>query len=207
MPCACAPALLQLRREVDERWPSRDRASDGCCGDQAHRARKSDHNPTGGYAHALDIDEDIAPGLGPAPLLPLAAHLLADGRTKYVIYEATIWYRACNTCGPGRCRGHRYTGANSHALHLHLSIHTWATHDTRPWLAGWTHPEEDPLAKFTEQDLRRIVTETVVAVLRSEGITHQVAETRRMFDADNVAGEVRRNLRRIGRAVGAQEIE
>lgn len=135
MSCRCAPALIQLRREVDDRWPRRDKASDGCCGDTAHRARKSDHNPDArGYAHALDIDEDLSPG---ADLMWLIPVLMADPRTKYVIYEGLIHY-------PGS-RPRKYTGINAHRQHLHVSIKSTATHVTARWLPAGAPIEEDDM--------------------------------------------------------------
>jgi hypothetical protein len=126
MACTCAPALLQLRKEINAKWPDRDKASDGCCGDDAHAARKSDHNPDAdGYAHALDIDENLTDNVGSlAFLVPV---LLADSRTKYVIYEGEIHYPPATT--------KPYTGVNAHKQHLHLSIKGTATFETRPWLA------------------------------------------------------------------------
>lgn len=125
MTCRCAPALLTLRDQVNLRWPNRDKTSDGCCGDPAHASRKSDHNPTNGFAHAIDIDEHIAPNMGDQPLWPLAEVLMADIRCRYVIYEARILYPD----GTDKA----YTGPNAHKHHLHLSIKTTATHDTRLW--------------------------------------------------------------------------
>ena len=40
-----APALVQLRQELNARWPGRSKASDGTIGDAAHKARVSEHNP------------------------------------------------------------------------------------------------------------------------------------------------------------------
>ena len=54
-----APSLVQLRNEINRRWPNRDKTSDGWIGDPAHQATKSDHNPDSkGCVHALDIDKD-----------------------------------------------------------------------------------------------------------------------------------------------------
>jgi hypothetical protein len=50
-------AGIQLREQVDDAFPDRDRTSDGWIGDKRHSARKSDHNPTAeGIVRALDID-------------------------------------------------------------------------------------------------------------------------------------------------------
>lgn len=141
--CTCAPALVQLRRQVDDAWPGRDRKSDGCCGDDDHRNRKSDHNPAAnGYAHALDIDEDIVAGMGDRPLWDFAVHLLADVRVRYLIYEAQLLYP------DGRIKP--YSGVNAHRHHLHISIHTRSTHDNRPWGTVPGPHQEDDMPKPTD---------------------------------------------------------
>lgn len=136
MACRCSPALLTLRDQWNLAFPTRDKSSDGCCGDPAHAARTSDHNPDAyGYAHAYDLDEDFLTGRGDRPLMFYVPLLLGDSRTKYVIYERNIWWRACNTHG-AKCwdaGGHAYNGANAHEHHLHLSIVATATHETRLW--------------------------------------------------------------------------
>lgn len=146
MSCRCAPSLVALRKQIDVAYPGRDRASDGCCGDPAHAARKSDHNPTNGYAHALDIDEDVASGRGDAALMFLVPLLLGDPRTKYLIYEARIFYAACSA-HRGVCPGHAYSGPNAHTHHLHISIKSTATHDVSAWRIT-----EPPAARPEEDD-------------------------------------------------------
>lgn len=139
MACKCAPALLQLRKEVDARWPGRDKASDGCCGDAAHASRRSDHNAdASGFAHAEDIDENVVDQIDPQPLWALGITLLSDTRTKYLIYEGRLLYPD----GTNK----RYTGINAHEHHLHISIKPGTEGDTRRWLI----PQEqlvDPLVQ------------------------------------------------------------
>lgn len=157
--CTCAPSLLQLRREFNTIWPLRDKASDGCCGDAAHAARKSDHNPDAtGFAHAYDTDEDLTASLH--TLMWLVRHLLSDDRTKYVIYEGRIYYP------DGTSK--KYTGANAHEHHLHLSTKAGTHNDTRSWgiaeaaRAAGVYPgipptpsteQDDDLMAFSKQDL------------------------------------------------------
>ena len=182
MSCRCAPALIVARNELNAVWPNRDRGSDGCCGDAAHRARKSDHNPrtTGpgkGFAAAYDYDEDIATDLGDRELTGVGLVLLGDPRTKYLIYEAQLLYP------DGTVRA--YTGVNAHRSHLHHSIHDWAIHDTRPWgIARAFQPQEDDLTPDQAQQLNRV--ETALGVLLDQ--THKIkAETDKLYSGATIS--------------------
>ena len=126
-----ARSLVQLRNEVNSRWPRRSMASDGWIGDAAHSARKSDHNPDWGapgnrrgVVRALDIttrgiDVDL-----------LLKHTTNDSRVAYVIYNRRIYTHS---------RGwYRYTGSNPHTNHVHISIaHTpTAENNTKLWFGS-----------------------------------------------------------------------
>lgn len=149
--CLCSPSLRRLQSELNDRWPDRDKSSDGCCASAAHSKQnpRSDHEPVDGYAHALDIDENLQPSTDPKPLLWLAPILLRDSRAKYVIYEKRIYYAACKAHGAGcfDAGGHAYDGINAHDKHLHLSVQPTATFETRSWLAVLDEkkPEEDDM--------------------------------------------------------------
>lgn len=115
-----ARSLVQLRNEVNSRWPKRSTVSDGWIGDASHSARKSDHNPDWGaprnrrgVVRALDI---TARGIDVDLLLK---HTTNDARVAYVIYNRRIYTHA---------RGwYRYTGSNPHTTHVHVSAgHTAA---------------------------------------------------------------------------------
>jgi hypothetical protein len=101
-----APALVALRRALDERWPGRSRVADrilGCEGDHAR-------------GNAIDISYD--PVSGP-DLDRLAAALVRDPRTAVILWRGRI-------AKPGIASGawRPYTGfaEGAHAGHLHLSI-------------------------------------------------------------------------------------
>lgn len=178
MACTCAPALITARNELNACWPNRDRGSDGCCGDAAHRARKSDHNPrtsgaAKGFAAAYDYDEDIASGLGDRELTGFGLILLADPRTKMLIYEAEALYPD-GTVRP-------YTGVNAHKSHLHHSIHDWAVHDTSPWniAAAFALPVEPPDPSEEDDDMKDLVfisPNGQIALLRGDRFTAITAE-------------------------------
>jgi peptidoglycan hydrolase-like protein with peptidoglycan-binding domain len=133
-----APSLQQLRNEVNARWPSRSRASDGWLGDARHQRSKSQHNPVGhpngpangtaGAVHALDITSS---GVDP---LALVGAILGDSRVWYIIYDRTIWSHTYNW------KPRPYLGA-AHTTHVHISLRSEnqraalnAERSTRPWL-------------------------------------------------------------------------
>jgi GNAT superfamily N-acetyltransferase len=96
-------AGVTLRAQVNKRWPTRDKASDGWWGDRSHAARKSDHNPDKhGWVHALDIDIDLL-GKGKRARSRKVAQELADqlieyarsgapgsDRIKYIVFDNRI---------------------------------------------------------------------------------------------------------------------
>ena len=119
-----APSLAQLRREINARWPGRDKSTDGTIGDAAHSSRVSDHNPNARRSvNAIDIDED---GIDAWGLVDLA---ITDPRVNYVIYERKIWQRKHGF------KPRPYSGINAHTKHIHVSIiqSAWAEQDTDPW--------------------------------------------------------------------------
>lgn len=155
MACKCAPALDVLKRQIDERWPNRDKASDGCCGDAAHASRTSDHNPdSSGYAHARDIDRDLGDNTDPHVLAEI---LLADHRAKYVIFDRHIGFLQHR--GLPVAAWPPYSGVNAHTHHIHISIQPTATHDVSLWALPTA--QEDDLTP--EQDARLTNVEKAVA--------------------------------------------
>lgn len=125
-------ALLQLLSQVNEKWPHRSKVSDGELGDLAHSQRKSDHNPnSAGVVQALDITND--PNTGPVSR-GIAEALIAsrDSRIKYVISNRQI---CAGSDGPSPWVWRKYTGANPHEHHVHISVKDAAKFydDASPW--------------------------------------------------------------------------
>jgi len=84
----------QLREQLDDAFPHRERKSDGWIGDAAHSNRKSDHNPdpSNGIVRAM------------------------DKRISYIIYAGKI------ASAKSLWRFRPYTGINRHDSHIHISF-------------------------------------------------------------------------------------
>lgn len=124
------PALTTLRSQINAKWPTRDRESDGWVGDTSHQRRVSDHNPdANGWVHAIDVDKD---GVDTDLLLRIAT---ADARINYVIFDGHIYSRQYNF------RKRIYTGINAHRHHMHFSaMHGALAMDGRLWDLGTSAP-------------------------------------------------------------------
>lgn len=147
-----APALAVLRAEINQRWPNRDRASDGWIGDAAHQATKSDHNPNErGSVDALDVDVD---GVTVAEIL---AAVERHPSAHYWIYNRQIADR------DDGWRRRPYSGPSPHTEHLHVSIRQTRTaeQDTRPWGLR----EDDIMATLDE--LRAVVRQELTDIRSS----------------------------------------
>jgi hypothetical protein len=157
------PAGVALRDQINERWPKRDKASDGWIGDTAHAARTSDHNPDPhGWVHALDIDHDFgAPGDDEKFLAQLLAYIRAGddhGVVSYIVHanrlaQATTGWRWVPR-------------ALDHQAHIHISFtHAAETHGEPFTLPIFTRalwdghiPDYDNVIKAEAEGLANIAT-------------------------------------------------
>lgn len=117
----------QLREQIDDDYPERDRKSDGWIADARHIAKgTSDHIPRNGMVRALDIDANL--NAHPEETYSLVEKLrktakCGDKRIKYIIYDGKImspilgWKRRT------------YKGANPHRSHFHISFTTLGDKD------------------------------------------------------------------------------
>jgi hypothetical protein len=115
-------ASLVLVREINARWPNRDKASDGTIGDAAHASRSSDHNPWvvvngQGVVRARDIDRD---GIDAGWLAEYLRGLGAKGDPRLTGGGYVIWNRRITT--PDFRAWKAYTGSNPHTAHVHVSF-------------------------------------------------------------------------------------
>lgn len=126
-----AKSLEKLRAQVNDRWPGRDKSSDGSIGDESHSARTSDHNPNDdGVVCAIDITHDPRSGCD-AGVLAEKLRASRDPRIKYLISNKRI----CNSAATGgkpAWAWRPYTGKNPHDHHVHISV-KGDYDNTSPW--------------------------------------------------------------------------
>lgn len=112
----------QLREQIDDAFADRDRTSDGWVGDTRHAARPSDHNPdANGWVRAIDVDRDLSGKAKPDIMPDLADQIRLAGksgekRISYIIFDGRIASSRFNW------RWRKYTGANKHNHHCHISF-------------------------------------------------------------------------------------
>jgi hypothetical protein len=123
-------AAVQLREQIDDSFPDRDRASDGWIGDTRHAARKSDHNPDEqGWVRAIDVDRDLFKGSKPDIMPDLVDQLRrackakTETRISYIIFDERICSKILNW------KWRKYKGANKHTKHAHFSFKKEADND------------------------------------------------------------------------------
>jgi hypothetical protein len=132
---------VTLRDQLNERFPGRDKSSDGWIGDAAHAARgnASQHNPDkNGWVKALDVDANFGVGKW------------RNGRNAQALADQIVAYAASGLPGANRVlnvvfndqvasgtykaswwkfRGKGY----SHFQHVHISFTAKAEKDGQPW--------------------------------------------------------------------------
>jgi hypothetical protein len=112
----------QLRLQVDDSYPDRNRTSDGWIGDTRHQARPSDHNPDAeGIVRAIDIDRDLSGKTKPDLMPDLADQLRlcakrGDKRISYIIFDGRI------ASSKKAWAWRPYDGSNKHNHHCHISF-------------------------------------------------------------------------------------
>lgn len=112
-----ANSLITLRNQLNGMFPARSKASDGAIGDQAHAARKSEHNPNAaGVVRAIDVTHDPKNGVD-CHELAKALCTSKDNRVLYIIWNGRITVQGTNLQ-----KWKPYPGKNAHTHHLHISV-------------------------------------------------------------------------------------
>jgi hypothetical protein len=113
----------QLREQIDDDYPDRDRRSDGAQADARHYATNpsSDHIPRNGIVRAIDIDANL--NSHPEETYALVEKIRkcakrGDKRIKYIIYDGKIMSPILNW------KRRKYRGVNPHRSHFHISFTT-----------------------------------------------------------------------------------
>jgi hypothetical protein len=127
------PCLDEGRDQLNERFPHRDKASDGSIGDAAHQAETSSHNPddeSGVSAEwddhdgiheirARDYDKDLNdPDVTAEDVVQFIVKMARNGTfwwIRYIIFNGRIWHERDGFVT------HAYTGASKHTEHWHIT--------------------------------------------------------------------------------------
>lgn len=199
-----APALVQLRQELNARWPGRSKASDGTIGDAAHKSRVSEHNPDeDGVVRAMDV---TAAGINVQELLDAA---IRDDRVHYVIFNRKIYSRTHGWAPRD------YKGASPHTKHVHISLRNRtsedasratverAAADTSPWFgsAPATPPTSTTLKKGSRGPTVARLQEGLVKIFPAYRL--HVAPKGKLLAVDGIFGDhtaawVKEFQRRVG---------
>lgn len=168
-----APAIQQLRTDVNRAFPGRNRVHDGTWGDAAHQARRSDHN-TG---DAMDVTHDPASGLSGDVI---AAYAIRDPRVKYVIWNRRIYDR--RNPGAGWQPYSRWRRM-PHDEHVHISVTQAGRADTSPWAFSPTGPHPsiniEGESRFEDVDPREIERRRQAEARERAAAERRAAEERR----------------------------
>jgi hypothetical protein len=166
-----APAIQQLRTDVNTSWPKRNKEWDGTWGDERHKkkGKRSDHNS----GDAIDVDI-TAPGFTGPQGDALAAYAIRDPRVKYVIWNRRIY----NPSMPG-WRPYSDWKKHPHDHHVHVSVSEAARADTAPF--AWTLQGPPPPidlpgeTKFEDNDPQAIEA-AAMAKAKAEAAAKKAAE-------------------------------
>ena len=121
-----APSLVQLRKEIKGRWPTRQRSLDGSIGDAAHRARVSEHNPdSNGIVRAIDIDVRSNGKYSKEIANAILDAVIKDPRIHYVVHNRKIYSR---TYGWVK----RNFGGIAHENWIHVSLRNNSSNSATP---------------------------------------------------------------------------
>lgn len=123
-------SLLTLLKQINTLAPNRSKVSDGWIGDAKHASRHSDHNAEpDGTVDARDFTNDPNGGMDSQKLCD-ALVASRDYRISYIICNGKI---IAGRKGPKPWVPRKYSGANSHHHHIHVSVLDEGQDDKTPW--------------------------------------------------------------------------
>lgn len=117
-------SAAQLREQIDDSFPDRDRSSDGWIADARHMsAGNSDHIPDASSAvvRAIDLDRDLS-GKAKPDVMPYLAEQIrvaakfGEKRIAYIIFDGRI------ASSKKSWAWRPYNGFNKHNHHCHISF-------------------------------------------------------------------------------------
>lgn len=126
--------LADLRTQLNEAAPNRDKSSDGWIGDEAHQDRTSSHNPddTSGSkpewdgdsdkiaeVRAVDFDTDLRAEFTMRDFVKLLVTQCRAGLhpyIRYIIFDGVIYHKHRNNY-----EAREYTGNDQHTGHCHVN--------------------------------------------------------------------------------------
>jgi len=143
-----APALVDLRAELNTLNPDRDKRSDGTIGDAAHAATSSKHNPnSAGAVRAFDCDRT-----GPWPgrtfdeivAVVVTRHRSGvDDRLQNVIWNRRVASRSWGWTWRA------YSGTNAHTEHAHFEVRDLAYYWNKHGPFGLLEEDDVTKTEFT----------------------------------------------------------
>lgn len=129
-PARSVESLKTLLAQINDLAPKRSKVSDGWIGDAKHASRHSDHNPEpDGTVDARDFTNDPNGGMD-AQKLADAIVASKDPRLSYIICNGRI---VSGRKGPKPWVWRKYSGANGHYHHIHVSVLDEGQDDKTPW--------------------------------------------------------------------------
>lgn len=174
MPWVLTRGLTHFREELNDRWPNRDKASDGAIGNQSHSTGTSGHNPdrTGKAEYkdgdsldevrAVDVDDDLREdGSTFEELIQFFIVVLGrqlgvlDNVFRYIIYNGRIWRASTNW------KTETYTGPSKHTEHGHFSGAYTQASDNNTTFDYRLREVGNPLAAYTLAEVAQAVASKI----------------------------------------------
>jgi hypothetical protein len=156
----------QLREQIDDDYPERDRKSDGWIADARHIAKgNSDHIPRDGIVRALDIDSNL--NAHPEEVFALVEKIRktakrGDKRIKYIIHNKRIASSILNW------KWRKYRGSNPHISHFHISFTTLGD-DNGKWFDLEGERQNAKRSKKSSRELVEDIPSSSISDLPSSG--------------------------------------